>query len=156
LPIINKFIDIRDFTLRIEAITKLKICKDVGMTYKNRLLKNFNLASKAASSSKVSRGEMETVIANMMTDPRYLRQSSSLINEALQKGFDVLQLANGDIVTTGTKTVVYQYTWDDEKGKLVKAKSESSTKKSKRGAMGDEDEDDHDNDVDAEGESEEV
>ncbi len=126
------------------------------MTYKNRLLKNFNLASKAASSSKVSRGEMETVIANMMTDPRYLRQSSSLINEALQKGFDVLQLANGDIVTTGTKTVVYQYTWDDEKGKLVKAKSESSTKKSKRGAMGDEDEDDHDNDVDAEGESEEV
>jgi hypothetical protein len=62
----------------------------------------------------------------MMLDPRYLRQSSSLIQEALQKGFDVLQLANGDIVTTGTKTVVYQYTWDEEKGKLIKAKSTKS------------------------------
>jgi hypothetical protein len=65
-------------------------------------------------------------ITNMMLDPRYLRQSSSLIQEALQKGFDVLQLANGDIVTTGTKTVVYQYTWDEEKGKLIKAKSTKS------------------------------
>ena len=41
-------------------------------------------------------------VANMMLDPRYLRQSSSLIQESLQKGFDVLQLANGDIVTTGS------------------------------------------------------
>lgn len=125
------------------------------MTYKNRLLKNFNLASKASSASKATRGEMETVIATMMTDPRYLRQSSSLINEALQKGFDVLQLANGDIVTTGTKTVVYQYTWDDEKGKLVKAKSESSMRKSRRESIGDDEDDDHDADAD-EGESEEV
>lgn len=72
--------------------------------------------------------EAEPEITNMMLDPRYLRQSSSLIQEALQKGFDVLQLANGDIVTTGTKTVVYQYTWDEEKGKLVKAKPENGRK----------------------------
>ncbi len=86
------------------------------------------------------------MVSDMMTDPRYLRQSSSLINEALQKGFDVLQLANGDIVTTGTKTVVYQYTWDAEKGKLVRAKSESSLKKSRRpSSMEDEDEDDLEN-----------
>lgn len=67
-------------------------------------------------------------ITNMMLDPRYLRQSSSLIQEALQKGFDVLQLANGDIVTTGTKTVVYQYTWDESKGKLMKTKPEAGRK----------------------------
>ena len=73
--------------------------------------------------------EQDAEIANMMLDPRYLRQSSSLIQEALQKGFDVLQLANGDIVTTGTKTIVYQYTWDDEKGKLIKAKPEGSRKR---------------------------
>lgn len=59
----------------------------------------------------------------VMADPRYLRQSASLIAEALQKGFDVLQMANGDIVTTGTKTVVYTYGWDEEKGKLVRSKA---------------------------------
>ena len=72
--------------------------------------------------------EADPEITNMMLDPRYLRQSSSLIQEALQKGFDVLQLASGDIVTTGTKTVVYQYAWDAEKGKLVKIKPESARK----------------------------
>jgi hypothetical protein len=66
---------------------------------------------------------------DVMRNPDYLRQSSSLINDALQKGFDVLQLANGDIVTTGTKIVVTQYSWDEEKGKLVKAKSGSSARR---------------------------
>lgn len=84
-----------------------------------------NLASAAAKRTT----DAEPEITNMMLDPRYLRQSSSLIQEALQKGFDVLQLANGDIVTTGTKTVVYQYTWDGEKGKLIKAKPESARKR---------------------------
>ena len=80
----------------------------------------------AAASKKAAEGEPE--ITNMMLDPRYLRQSSSLIQDSLQKGFDVLQLANGDIVTTGTKTVVYQYTWDGDKGKLIKSKPESNRK----------------------------
>lgn len=71
-------------------------------------------------------------ITNMMLDARYLRQSSSLIQDALQKGFDVLQLANGDIVTTGTKTVVYQYKWDDEKGKLVRSKQPDANRKNRR------------------------
>lgn len=77
----------------------------------------------AGASGKGSESEPE--ITNMMLDPRYLRQSSSLIQDALQKGFDVLQLSNGDIVTTGTKTVVYQYAWDSERGKLVKTKPEA-------------------------------
>lgn len=72
--------------------------------------------------------EPEPAITNMMMDARYLRQSSSLIQEALQKGFDVLQLANGDIVTTGTKTIVYQYSWDEERGKLMRIKPDSSRK----------------------------
>jgi len=88
---------------------------------------NFTSKTRLAAPAKGSKnnGEVESDIANMMMDPRYLRQSSALIQDALQKGFDVLQLANGDIVTTGTKTVVYQYTWDEEKGKLVKTKSET-------------------------------
>ena len=60
---------------------------------------------------------------NAMSNPAYLRQSSALINEALKKGFDVLQLANGDIVTTGTRTIVNQYIWDNEKLRLAKAKN---------------------------------
>src|SRR5580704_10375606 len=85
------------------------------------------------------RPEMEPEITNIMLDARYLRQSSSLIQEALQKGFDVLQLANGDIVTTGTKTVVYQYAWDEERGKLVKTKPEGA-RKAKRPAVSEEEE----------------
>jgi hypothetical protein len=71
-------------------------------------------------------GELD--MTNRMLDLRYLRQSSSLIQDALQKGFDVLQLANGDIVTTGTRTVVHRYSWDEEKGKLVRRKPEANRK----------------------------
>lgn len=113
------------------------------MTYNNRLIKKLNLSGKGAGSGKRTD---DADIMDMMTDPRYLRQSSALINEALQKGFDVLQLADGDIVTTGTKTVVYQYTWDAEKGKLVKTKSESSKKSPRRQVM-DDDEDEIENET---------
>ena len=92
-------------------------------------MKKINLGGKRLSvptTKKTAEGEPE--ITNMMLDARYLRQSSSLIQDALQKGFDVLQLANGDIVTTGTKTVVYQYAWDNEKGRLVKTKPRQERK----------------------------
>src|SRR5437868_6509477 len=103
-------------------------------------MKKIDLISKRIASPTTKRSvEAEPEITNMMLDPRYLRQSSSLIQDALQKGFDVLQLANGDIVTTGTKTVVYQYAWDQEKGKLVKTKPEGN-RKSRRASI-DEDED---------------
>lgn len=99
--------------------------------------KKLNLTGKRKIAINVSREmhEQDLAITNMMMDPRYLRHSSSLIQDALQKGFDVLQLSNGDIVTTGTKTIVYQYTWDEERGKLVKIKPE---KKSTAGAELDE------------------
>jgi hypothetical protein len=91
-------------------------------------MKKSELTKRIASQTPKKTVEGEPEITNMMLDPRYLRQSSSLIQDALQKGFDVLQLANGDIVTTGTKTVVYQYAWDEEKGKLVKTKPEAGRK----------------------------
>ena len=103
-------------------------------------MKKIDLTSKRISSSTSKKStESEPEITNMMLDPRYLRQSSSLIQDALQKGFDVLQLANGDIVTTGTKTVVYQYAWDSEKGKLVKTKPEGA-RKARRATVEEEDE----------------
>jgi hypothetical protein len=93
---------------------------------------------KLAISGKLAKDpyEPEPAITNMMMDARYLRQSSALIQDALQKGFDVLQLANGDIVTTGTKTIVYQYTWDEDRGKLARIKPDT-TRKGKR-SVGDE------------------
>jgi hypothetical protein len=121
------------------------------MTYENRLLKKFNLSGKAGGKKKA---DIDSPVVNMMSDPAYLRQSSALINEALQKGFDVLQLASGDIVTTGTKTVIYQYTWDTEKGKLVKTKtSDSGLKKTKRSPLAlEEDEEESETETEAEGE----
>ncbi len=79
-------------------------------------------------------------LADLMTDPAYLRHSSALINEALQKGFDVLQLANGDIVTTGTKTIVNTYSWDASKGKLAKATASSKAgRRARKGELIEED-----------------
>lgn len=73
--------------------------------------------------------ETTSPLTDLMVDPAYLRHSSSLINEALQKGFDVLQLANGDIVTTGTKTIVNTYVWDASSAHLVKAKTPANKAK---------------------------
>lgn len=104
-------------------------------------MKKFDLTSKRIGPITAKKNaDSEPEVMNMMLDARYLRQSSSLIQDALQKGFDVLQLANGDIVTTGTKTVVYQYTWDLEKGKLVKTKPEGS-RKARRLSIEEEEED---------------
>ncbi len=99
------------------------------MAYDQKLLSKFNLNSKVLADA-----ETENSGADMMADPNYLRQSSALINDALQKGFDVLQLANGDIVMTGVKTVVYQYSWDDAKGKLMRSKAKASKKRMAGGA----------------------
>ena len=105
-------------------------------------MRKLNLTSKrlsaVISAKKYAEGDAD--MTNIMLDARYLRQSSSLIQDALQKGFDVLQLANGDIVMTGTKTVVYQYGWDESKGKLTKAKPERKAKKLTAPSLGDEEE----------------
>jgi len=108
-------------------------------------MRKLNLTAKKLASSIISaprkNADSDAATPNMMLDPRYLRQSSTLIQDSLQKGFDVLQLANGDIVTTGTKTIVYQYTWDEEKGKLVKARTDKKGKRA-NGSSDDENNDD--------------
>lgn len=66
---------------------------------------------------------------DVMLDARYIKSSSQLIADALGKGFDVLQMSNGDIVTTGTKTVVYKYSWDEVTGKLKRTSIQSKKAK---------------------------
>ncbi len=67
--------------------------------------------------------EGDSHLAELMASPEYLRHSSAVINEALKEGFDVLQLPNGDIVTTGTRIIVNNFTWDTVKKKLIKTRA---------------------------------
>ena len=104
-------------------------CEQTGyfMTYKKTFI---NLRGIAKEAQETSAGDQQ--LNDLMSNPEYLRHSSSVINEALKEGFDVLQLPNGDIVTTGTKTIVNTFTWDASKGKLTKAKAGSDKPRAKR------------------------
>lgn len=61
--------------------------------------------------------------AEFMGDESYVESCQDIMNEALQKGYDIIHMENGDIITTGTKVVVTQYRWDPEEGKMVKIMS---------------------------------
>jgi hypothetical protein len=87
--------------------------KEVTMGYEN-LLDKFGLRGEILPKKRPS-----TKWLAHLSEPAYLRQSSDLIKSSLQSGLDVLQLANGDIVTTETKTVVTKYVWNVTKKKLV-------------------------------------
>ncbi len=90
------------------------------MTNKNKqLFHSLNVTKDA----KATAAAEDNTLSDLMANPEYLRHSSSVINDALKDGFDVLQLPNGDIVATGTKTIVNTFTWDKAKKKLVKART---------------------------------
>ncbi len=69
--------------------------------------------------------------ADLMADMRYVCKSCSLITESLQKGCDVLQMSNGDIIVTELKAVTFKYSWDEKKGKLVRSQFGNKPKKTK-------------------------
>jgi len=58
-----------------------------------------------------------------MADDSYVESCQDIMNEALQKGFDIIHMENGDIITTGTKVIVTQYRWDPEVKEMVKIMS---------------------------------
>ncbi len=68
---------------------------------------------------------------DLMSDTRYICKSCSLITESLQKGCDVMQLANGDIIVTELKAVTFQYTWDEKRGKLVRTQHGNKARKTR-------------------------
>jgi len=63
-------------------------------------------------------GEDDTEL--IFSDIKYICNSTGLITESLQKGFDVAQLPNGDIIVTEIRTVNVQYSWDKVKQKMVR------------------------------------
>lgn len=82
----------------------------------------------SAQSTNVS-GDTITKIAK---DVNYINRSSNLVKEALQKGSDIMQLANGDLVITEVKTVTYKYSWDATKGRFVRANAGHRTKRPRK------------------------
>ena len=90
------------------------------MVDKNKALFHSLNITKDAQAAAV---DDDNTLTDLMANPEYLRHSSSIINEALKDGFDVLQLPNGDIVATGTKTIIHTYSWDQAKESLVKVRT---------------------------------
>lgn len=88
------------------------------MAYKSKFLASLPPKAPLAESAPE-----DNTLAELMSNPDYLRYSSTVINEALKDGFDVLQLPNGDIVATGTKTIVNTYVWDAENNRLEKTRT---------------------------------
>lgn len=88
------------------------------MTYKAKFFHPLHVTREAQGANS----EQDNALGDLMANPEYLRQSSSIINEALKDGFDVLQLPSGDIVTTGTKIITNTYVWNTQSSKLVKAR----------------------------------
>lgn len=100
------------------------------MNYKSR---PFNVRSVGGESRRsFTTGCDDNTLADLMTNPEYLRHSSAVINEALKEGFDVLQLPNGDIVTTGTKTIVHTYIWDAGAARLDKSRATNDRPRSRK------------------------
>lgn len=89
------------------------------MSYKTKLFNSLSVTRDARSHAH----DDDNTLAELMANPEYLRHSSSIINDALKDGFDVLQLPNGNIVTTGTKTIVNTFVWDAAKGSLDKTRT---------------------------------
>ncbi len=98
------------------------------MAYKNTLFASLNVTKNAQQTAE----DDGNALSDLMANPEYLRHSSSIINDALKDGFDVLQLPNGDIVTTGTKIITNTYAWDAGKSKLVKARAASEKPRKSR------------------------
>lgn len=57
---------------------------------------------------------------DVFLDLNYICNSTSLIVESLQKGLDVAQLPNGNIIVTEVRTINTQYCWDESKQRMVK------------------------------------
>jgi hypothetical protein len=57
---------------------------------------------------------------DIFDDLEYICGSTGLIVESLQRGLDVAQLSNGDVMITEIKVVNTQYSWDKNKKRMVK------------------------------------
>ena len=78
---------------------------------------------KMTESALIDKQKKETndEVNDILQDIRYICKTSSLITESLQRGCDVAQLPNGDLIITEVKTINTQYSWDSSKERLVRS-----------------------------------
>jgi hypothetical protein len=57
---------------------------------------------------------------NVLEEARYICKSGALITESLERGSDIMQMPNGDIIVSEMKAVTFYYAWDKVKGNLVR------------------------------------
>ena len=69
---------------------------------------------------KIVENKKEVSTNDNFSDIKYICVSTSLIVESLQKGLDIAQLPNGDVIVTEVKTVNTHYSWDKNKQRMVK------------------------------------
>ncbi len=72
---------------------------------------------------------------NIASDSNYIKKSSVIVNDALQKGSDIMQMANGDILITEVKTVTYKYNWNVNKGRFERANNGNRTKRPRKNKL---------------------
>jgi len=75
--------------------------------------------------------ENKTSEDDLISDVRYISKSCALITESLQKGCDVMQMPNGDIIITELKAVTFHYSWDSKKGALLRNQPGNKSKRAK-------------------------
>lgn len=90
------------------------------------------LLSSIKETSEKSSGFTDDVVVSLARDVNYIRASSSMVTDALRKGCDIIQLANGDILITEVKTVTYKYNWNNEKGRFERANSGNRVKRPRK------------------------
>ncbi len=74
----------------------------------------------ALEAKTIIENKKEVSINDNFSDIKYICGSTSLIVESLQKGLDIAQLPNGDVIVTEVKTVNTHYSWDKNKQRMVK------------------------------------
>ena len=56
---------------------------------------------------------------DILSDPKYICNSCTIITDFLRKGCDVVQMPNGDIIIREQKIVTTKYRWDYKKEKIA-------------------------------------
>ncbi len=74
-------------------------------------------AKNSANEEDIIKNSEEQDIFNNI---EYICQFTDLITESLQKGFDIAQLPNGDVIVTEIRRINVQYRWDKQKRKIIK------------------------------------
>jgi hypothetical protein len=72
------------------------------------------------------------VVSELASDINYIKRSSVLVSDALQKGSDIMQLASGDILITEVKTITYKYSWNSTKGRFERANAGHRVKRPRK------------------------